>query len=243
MERKVDTEGNRWAKVDFETGRPWLGKVTVINNGSNSAFGFVGMQSDITLGYFKFTKDYLQYLNLTDPDKGPNATDRVINQWTIEHSDYTQKVSGGRVSNVETENDIIPFDQKRFFKINWESATIAESASFPFEIDDTCWSKRTSRLVDNSQEIEAGAINFVVAVDYQVNPMCITYPQYFRSDFTHTMFYKYSFMQEQESTYKPYVYTGETDPLMKKYGFFQTIVQGIDDLGRPKNTFMMNRWD
>jgi len=243
VERKVDTEGNRWAKADFETGKAWLGKVTVINNGSNSAFGFVGMQSDTTLGYFKFTKDYLQYLNLTDPFKGPNVTDRVINQWTIQHSDYTQKVSGGRVSNVETENDLIPFDQKRFFKVNWESATIAESGSFPFEIDETCWSKRTSRLVDDSQELEVGAINFVVAVDYQVNPMCITYPQYFRSDFTHTMYYKYSFMQEKDTTYKPYVYTGENDPLMKKYGYFQTVLQGVDELGRPKNTFLMNRWD
>ncbi|WP_176736814.1 zinc-dependent metalloprotease [Oligoflexus tunisiensis] len=243
VERKVDTEGNRWAKADFETGKPWLGKVTVVNNGSNSAFGFVGLQSEVTLGYFKFTKDHLQYLNLTDPYKGPNVTDRVLNQWTIEHSDYTQKVSGGRVSNVETENDLIPFDQKRFFKVNWESAVIAESASFPFQIDETCWTRRSSRLVDDSQEIEAGAINFVVAVDYQVNPLCITYPQYFRSDFTHTMHYKYSFMQEKESSYKPYVYTGEDDPLMKKYGYFQTIVQGIDDLGRPKNTFLMNRWD
>lgn len=243
VERKVDTEGNRWAKADFETGKPWLGKVTIVNNGSNSAFGFVGLQSETTLGYFKFTKDYLQYLKLTDPYKGPNVTDAVINQWTIEHSDYTQKVSGGRVSNVETENDLIPYEQKRFFKVNWESATIAESASFPFEVDETCWSKRASRLVDNSQEIEAGAINFVVAVDYQVNPMCITYPQYFRSDFTHTMYYKYSFMQDRESSYKPYIYTGEDDPLMKKYGYFQTIMQGLDDLGRPKNTFLMNRWD
>ncbi len=243
VERKVDTEGNRWAKGDFETGKPWLGKVTLVNNGSNSAFGFVGMQSDTSLGYFNFTKDHLQYLALTDPYKGPNTTDRVINQWAIEHSDYTQKVSNGRVSNVETENDLIPFEQKRFFRVNWESALISESSSFPFEIDETCWAKRISRLVDNSQEITASSINFTVAVDYQVNPACIDYPQYFRADFTHTMYYKYSFMQEPESDYKPYVYTGESDPLMKKYGFFTTLVAGVNELGRPSNTFLMNRWN
>ncbi len=243
VERKVDTEGNRWAKADFETSKPWLGKVTVINNGSNSAFGFVGMQSDTALGYFHFTKDHLQFLAVGEPFTGPNTTDRVINEWVIEHSDYTQKVSNGRVSNVETENDLIPYDQKRFFKVAWESAVISEASSFPFEIDDSCWAKRTSRLVDDSQEITATSINFTVAVDYQVNPSCIDYPQYFRSDFTHTMLYKYSYMKEPESKYKAYVYTGEDDPLMKKYGYFTTLVPGVNELGRPSNTFLMNRWD
>ncbi|MCX6132056.1 MAG: hypothetical protein NTX25_23740, partial [Proteobacteria bacterium] len=135
------------------------------------------------------------------------------------------------------------WEKKRFFQINWDSAVISESGSFPFEIDENCWSKKASRLVDYSQEITNTSINFTIAVDYQVNPRCIDYPQYYRSDFTHTMLYKYSFMQEPDSNYKAYIYTGENDPLMKKYGYFNSVISSLNELGRPANTFVMNRWN
>lgn len=243
VEKVKETEGNRWPKAAFDTGKNWLGKVTIVNNGSNSAFGFVGLQSSTYLGQFRFTKDHLQFVDANDVFKSKTGPERIINEWSIEHSDYHQKVSGGRVSNVETENDQISYDQKRYFRVQWESAAISESSSFPFSIDDTCWQKKASRLVDRSQEIEQDYISFTIAVDYQVNERCIDAPQYYREDFTHTIHYKYSFKQEEASDYKPYVYTGEDDPLMKKYGYFISVVPFINATGQLENTFLMNRWN
>ncbi len=243
VERVKETEGNRWAKASFDTGKNWLGKVTIVNNGSNSAFGFVGLQSSTYLGQFRFTKDHLQFVDTSDVFKSKAGPEKIINEWSIEHSDYHQKVSGGRVSNVESENDQIAYDQKRFFRVNWDSAVISEAATFPFSIDDSCWAKKTSRMVDYSQEIEANYVGFIVAVDYQVNENCITAPQYYREDFTHTIHYKYSFKQDDSEGYKSYVYTGEDDPLMKKYGYFQTITPFINGAtGLLENSFLMNRW-
>jgi hypothetical protein len=242
VERQVDTEGNRWAKAEFENGKRWLGKVTIVNNGSNSAFGFYGLKSDVQIGYFRFTKDYLQFLAAEDVFEGKNSGERVLNAWSIQHTDVHQKVSGGRVSNVETENDQISWEQKRFFRVDWESAIVSEAASFPFDIDENCWSKKSSRLVDKSQEISASYVGFTIAVDYQVNPTCITEPQYFRADYTHTIHYKYSYRVDETSDYKPYVYTGETDPLFKKFGFFSSVVPRINEQGRLENVFLMNRW-
>ncbi len=244
VEKSLDVEGTRWSKTSFENGKKWLGKVTIVNNGSNSAFGFYGLKSDVQLGRFRFTKDYLQWVAAEDVFEGNHSGERILNAWSIMHTDVYQKVSNGRQSNVETENDQIPWDQKRFFRVNWDNAVISEAASFPFEVDSSCWSKKSSRLVDGSQEISDDAINFTLAVDYQVAPSCITEPQYFRSDFTHTIHYKYSFMVEPESkSYKPYVFNGESDPLFKKYGYFSSVVPRLNSIGRLENTFVMNRWD
>lgn len=245
IERVKETEGNRWPKAAFDTGKNWLGKVTIVNNGSNSAFGFVGLQSSTYLGQFRFTKDHLQFVDTNDVFRTKNGPERIINEWSIEHSDYHQKVSGGRVSNVETENDQITYDQKRYFRVQWDSAVISESNSFPFSIDEACWHKKASRLLDHSQEIEADYVSFTVAVDYQVNENCIDYPQYYREDFTHTIHYKYSFKQDtgEADEYKPYVYNGESDPLMKKYGYFITVAPFINPTGQLENSFLMNRWN
>ncbi|MCB0384772.1 MAG: zinc-dependent metalloprotease, partial [Bdellovibrionales bacterium] len=43
--------------------------------------------------------------------------------------------------------------------------------------------------------------------------------------------------------FQPYVYTGEDDPLLAKYGYFRTVKEGLAKDGRYSNTFLMNRWD
>jgi hypothetical protein len=225
-------------KSSFDDGREWLGKVTIVNNGSNKAFGFVGSESDVQIGSFRFSKDHLQYITR---DVGSKES-RVLNEWSIEHVDYHQKVSGGRTSNVETENNDISWKDKTFFKVDWSSAQISEQSSFPSDIDQRCWKKATTSLKDDSQEVDADHISFILAVEYQIDPDCLDNENYTRNRQTHTVEYKYSYMPDRKSDYKPYVYTGENDPLFRKYGYFTTVSPFVNEGGRVANTFYMNRW-
>ena len=245
VEQKIDLDGNRLSKSLFATGAPWLGRVMIVNNGTNSAFGFVGAQSDVKIGSFQFTKDKLQFVaNSAQMSKSGEV--RVINEWSVEHSDYYQKVSGGRTSNVVTENDTIAWKDKKYFKVEWESASISEAATFPFEVDEQCWSKKGSRVVDGSMEADADHINFVVEVDYQINNLerCSANLSavLHHDEQTHTMRYMYSFMPDRKSSYEPYVYTGENDPLTRKYGYFLSSSPFLNAQGRLEDTFYMNRW-
>ncbi|RZA21244.1 MAG: hypothetical protein EOP10_17005, partial [Proteobacteria bacterium] len=243
VEKMVDVDGNRYAKADFADGRPWLGRVMIVNNGSNSAFGFIGSQSDVKLGTFQFTKDKLQFV--ADNGLVKDGEQKVINEWDITHSEYHRRESGGKVSNVETENELIPWTEKKHFKVSWETSTISEAISFPYEVDESCWTKKASRLVPESMEADSEHINFVVEVDYQVNnekSRCYSSPAQQHTEYAHTMRYMYSFMPDQISGYKPYVYTGENDPLIKKYGYFISSNPFLNKDGRTETAFYMNRW-
>ncbi|MFW7380981.1 MAG: zinc-dependent metalloprotease [Oligoflexus sp.] len=242
VEKRYDLEGNRWPKEIFDSEKPWLYKVTVVKNGQNAAFGFVGLQSDVQLGYFNFTQKQLQFVSAIDLYGESANADKVINAWSISHSDYHRPVIGGKVSNTETENDRIDWSLKRFFKVDWNTAKITERGSFPFMIDTNCWTPISTQMVDNSQEITNEHISFTLAVDYQIQEQCISAEDYMNKDMTHTIHYKYSFMPDFESDYQPYVYTGENDTLMKKYGYFNTVVPTLNDENRVTNNFLMNRW-
>ncbi|RYZ50772.1 MAG: hypothetical protein EOP07_22395, partial [Proteobacteria bacterium] len=201
VEQKIDLDGNRYAKASFENGTPWLGRVMIVNSGTNSAFGFVGAQSDVKIGSFQFTQDKLQFV--ADTGLSKSGETRVINEWSIQHSDYFQKVSGGRTSNVETENDTIGWKDKKFFKVDWNNASISEAATFPFEVDEQCWSRKGSRVVDGSMEVDNDHINFIVEVDYQISQLqgCAgnLSAVLHHDEQTHTMRYMYSFMPERPS--------------------------------------------
>lgn len=238
VERIKNLEGNRLPKASFDDGRQWLGRVTIVNNGSNNAFGFIGSQSDVQYGSFRFTKDHLQYVT---QDEGSKEV-RVLNQWAVIHSDYHQKVSGGRVSNQESENDEIVWKQKKYFFIDWSTANVSEQASFPFDVDSQCWNKTGVNLLDDSQEVDADHISFTLSVSYEINEQCLDDKSYSQDLKTHTVAYKYSFMPDPASNYKPYVYTGENDPLMRKFGYFNTVSPYINSEGRSANTFYMERW-
>lgn len=243
VEKMVDVDDNRYAKSSFADGRPWLGRVMIINNGSNSAFGFVGAQSEVRLGTFQFTKDRLQYV--ADNGMVKTGEKKIINEWEITHSEYHRKVTGGKVSNTETENEQKAWDEKKYFKVKWETATISEAMSFPYEIDEECWTKKASRVVPDSMEVDADHINFVVEVDYQVTNMsrrCISDRGQKHEEYSHTMQYMYSFMPDSVTDYKPYVYTGENDPLIKKYGYFLSTSPYLNKHGTTENSFLMNRW-
>ncbi|SMF42606.1 zinc-dependent metalloprotease [Pseudobacteriovorax antillogorgiicola] len=243
VEEYQDFDGNRWNKATFLTKKPWLYRVTLVNNGLNSTFGFVGMQSEARLGFFEFTQDELRFLApKTDFTDGPN-TEGVINSWSIQHTEIYRKEVNGRKSNVESENNEIPWFEKSQFKVNWESAVVRERASFPFSLDESCWQVVNRKPVEGSQEVSPEHIAFTVAVDYLIDENCIGYREYYNQDFTITIHYKYSFMPDPGTEgYDPYVYTGENDPLMDKYGYFNTSFLGYDSQRRPQNKFFMNRW-
>ncbi|MDQ3233448.1 MAG: zinc-dependent metalloprotease [Pseudobdellovibrionaceae bacterium] len=244
VEKFLDFDGDRWEKSTFLTEKPWLYRVTVVKNGLNSKFGFVGMQSTPRLGFFDVTQSQLRFVEVkTNYADGPN-TDKVINAWDISHTDIHRKVVDGRTSNVETENDTIPWYEKKFFKVNFSSAEVKERANFPFELEDDCWDKLSTKVVDGEQEVTSQHISFVLAVNYQLKERCIDQVAYNTTDFNLTIHYRYSFMPEPDvAAYPPYVYTGENDPLMEKYGYFNTTVMTYDANNRPKNTFYMNRWN
>ncbi|WP_141731834.1 zinc-dependent metalloprotease [Oligoflexus tunisiensis] len=245
VERFQDLDGMRWEKATVLTERPWLYRVTIVNNGLNSKFGFVGLQSTPRLGYFDITKSQLRFVEVkANYADGPN-TEKVINAWNITHTDIHRKVIDGRKSNVETENNDIPWNEKRFFKVDWSTAEIKERASFSFfGLDNDCWSPLSSQVVDGEEEVTSEHIGFVLAVNYQIKEECISNRDYDNNDFTLTIHYKYSFMPEPDvAGYAPYVYTGENDPLMDKYGYFNTTVLSYDENNRSKNTFYMNRWN
>ncbi len=246
VENKLDFDGNRWPKALFANGQEWLGTVTIVNNGSNQAFGMVGSQSETRIGHFEFTKDKLQFLTSDNFVNSQSHENRVINQWNITHSEYHQKASGGRVSNVVTENEDISWKDKAYFKVDWTTAAISEAITFPYEIDSNCWSRKTADVDTETVDIGDDHINFTVAVTYERNLdnwLCSTSQALSQDLNTNTVKYKYSFMPDFKSDYQPYVFAGENDPLMKKYGYFKTAVTTVDAYRRAKNTFLMNRWN
>ncbi len=245
VEPVYDLDSSRWSKGVFENGKDWLYKVTIVKNGANGDFGFVGLQSDMRLGKFRFTEDRLEFVSSIDIYGRPQTTEKVVNSWSGSHSEYHRAVVGGKVSNVQSENDTIAWNEKNFFKVDWTSAAISERDSFGYGTSSSCFSKLASRRVPDSEEISAEHITFTVAVDYKYDlSSCFNLRKYLTGDETVTVHFKYSFIPDKPgSTYKPYVYTSETDPLMKKYGYFNTFVGKVGDDNRQVNTFLMNRWD
>ncbi|MCC7406323.1 MAG: zinc-dependent metalloprotease [Bdellovibrionales bacterium] len=258
--RLPDPEGDRMEKRFFTAARPaaqaqgegsfWAAKVTVVNTSPNSGFSFVGFQSDTKVGYFEFTRDKLKFFNGLLPYKGKtNALPELINEWDITHSDKRLTEVDGKVTNQEQEDPYINWQRKNFFTVNWAEANISEAATFPYSLDWAttyrCWQKKAAYLVEGTRELTEDYITFVVGVDYQQNSLCNSSTRrHHRSDFTFSIQYKYSFVRLKSTPgFQPYVFTGEDDPLKSKYGYFTTVKESLDQDGRYKNTFLMNRWD
>jgi hypothetical protein len=242
IEKLSDVDQSRFEKAPFLIDTPWLQKVTIVKTGEQPAFGFVGLQSQVQLGRFEFSKEKLKFLNARSPYESSQAEAGLINSWDVFHSERRLAESGGKVTNVEEENYDISWWEKRFFTIDWNTANISESASFPFTISKNCWQKSASAIVEGSQEVSVEHISFTVAVDYEIDENCLTYERYNEGHYTHTLHYKYSFIPLPASDYEPYLYSGENDPLIAKFGFFNSIVTGLAEDGRKENKFIMNRW-
>ena len=236
----------------------WLSKVTVVKTSGGEGFSFVGIQSDLRIGVFVFTKDSMEYRNVNSPFvEDFDHKLELINKWPINHTALRLSESDGRVTNKEEEDPYKAWHEKSHIKVDWSQSNIAEAAYFPFSSVESgfsgCWTKASSELVDGSQEFTPTAINFTIAVDYKLNPSCLnSVRRWNRAANTYSVHYKYSFKADQGSDYKAYKYTGESDPLMSKYGYFNTVWEDInrDEVlitdgsnGIYKNTIFMNRWN
>jgi hypothetical protein len=250
----------------------WFQKVTVVNTSANGGFAFVGYQSDLKVGFFDFSEKQLKFYNAVTPYGGKRPAkivdvdldgqgsvidevvkNELINAWDVEHFEPRLATSDGKTTNREEDNKYLRWEEKTKFKVKWDSSRIAEAASFPFQVDAAtlfnCWQKVGSELVPESVEVSPDYIGFTIAVDYRQVSLCNgDLRRYNRGDYTFTAHYKYSFKRFKKSdldqrAYQPYVYTGEKDPLTRKYGYFKTVLEQLGVNGRFKNIFLMNRWN
>ena len=259
-----DKDKDRMEKVIFvgtdEAPKYWMSKVTVVNTtfGYNG-FLFEGQQSDAQVGYFEFTRDKLKFNNMVNrralesPDVASQGVDEIINEWGIEHTQIRLVEEDGYPTNREEENDHIHWYQKTHFTIDWSQADISEASTFPYSIsisqNRSCWKKKTARVVNKSRTLLEEYISFTIAVEYEQDPQCAGMKRWNRGNFVQTVHYKYSFKKvpdprREDTNYTPYVYTGEQDPLLKKYGFFRIVRPAINkEDKRDENVFYMSRWN
>ena len=247
----LSTRSDLKTKADFNG--PFYSKVTVVQTSNNPGPVDVGYQSQMKLGHFRFTDTHLQFLddvNAYNEDiksqNKPQPVDRLdtlINEWEIDHYDYKLDESDGLVHNKEVEDEDKSAHEKRFFTVDFSKAEISEATTFPR--GPGCYDKKSIALVDDSFKVEKDSIQYIVAVDYEVDPICNeNMGRMLRGDYTFTAHYLYSFVRANPSPdYRPHLYQGENDPLTKKYGYFKTIREVVDPrLNQKKNVILMNRW-
>ena len=221
----------------------WITKSTLIRTTFDQ--GFPGRQSRVYVGYFEFSRDKLKFYDpitrqfLETPEKAKQGIPELIHEWGIEHSEYRLKEVDGYTSNQEEENPYLPWHQKSFFTIKWNSLEIKSSSS-------SCWQPGKVSVIDSSREITEDYISYVLSVNYHYTydrKKCRAYYQK-----VHTEEYRYSFKRVDnplltDENYEPYKYTGENDPLFNKYGYFTTVRPVIAQDNRDKNVFYANRWN
>lgn len=242
-----DRENIQKSHFTGESGSPtqWLSKVTVIRTSQNGVVPlFVGYQSDIEAGRFELTQTKLQYRSI--------LRGHEINSWNITHFDKKLIEEDGLVTNKEGEDLEIPWNQKRFFKIDFSKANISEANTFP-ELGGRnaleCFQKRSSQLVPSTLDISSDYISFVVEATYELTPECRYQDlrRTMRGDGLFTAEFRYSFKKLEPSRYQPYVYqsvNGSLDPLSKTFGYFNTTVEKAHPTtGLPLALTLMNRWD
>lgn len=244
---------------DAKTRTEWFHKITVTKVSRNGGFVFNGLQSDTSLGYFDFTKDKLQFVNLVSPFEGePSSAKRreVINQWPIKHFDVELAESDGKTLNREEPADDIDLMKRRYVNVNLAQSDFSEGATFPY-VDlyqefKSCWTKTDSRLVENSLEILPDYIGFVVETQYELNLKgaaaddfdCVGLSRMKNLDMTFTAQYRYSFRKSVETGYKSLAFSDENDPMLKKFGYFQTVRQFLNPkTGLVDKRIFANRWD
>lgn len=227
-------------------GKLWLHKVTVTNVSSLGGPVFIGYQSDVKAGYFKFNKDSLEFMSVVNSNRvSDGKLDDVVYIWDVDHSEYRYRESDGRPTNSLEEDSYVPWSNKSFFKIDW-----AKSAKTLWSVEGLggCWKIINSYTIPESRKYEEDYVEFTKKHTYENTCGYSSYRQAYRGIKTFQAEYTYSFKlykNEAKSAekYKPYVYNGEFDPLIQKYGYFKTVYEEMKDDGRFKANFLMNRWN
>ena len=259
-----DGNQDRMKKEDFsgtdKDPKYWIYKVTVVKTSFSDSrpFVFEGLQSSAKAGYFEFTREKLKFNNivtrrsLESSDIASQGAPDLINEWSINHSEFRLTEIDGYTTNREEENNYISWNKKQWFTIDWSKADISEAGTFPYSTalaqHIKCYKKKTAYVLDPSRKITADYITFTVAVEYEQDPVCASNKSWMQTDFVTTVHYKYSFKAIPDprlpsEDYTPYVYDGEHDPLLQKYGFFRVVRPAIAEDRRDKNLFYMSRWN
>lgn len=231
---------------------PWIYKTTVVKTSGSDGFAFVGFQNNARIGYFNFTKSKLKIYKAYNIKGQPshNMEPTLLNEWDVSHYDKKLSETDGKVAAREVEDNDKTWNQKRYFKIDFAKANVSEAGDFPYTIDAaskySCWSKSTSHLVDNSLEMSADYLSFVVSVDYKMNSLCNrSMRRAHTGEYLYTVHYRYSFKKYKKTAYKPYVYRGkEFDPMIQTFGFFKTnLLTKGGEREIDEHHIFMNRWD
>lgn len=234
-------QANGTRAASAQAPKAWIYKTTAVKTSTNSGFAFVGLEGDAKIGYFKFTEDHLQLFNAVNSQGqgDSNSVPTLLDQWEINHIDYKLDDSSGRVSNNEIEDKDIHWSKKRFIRIDFEKSDYSS-------IENGCWKRVATRLVDNSLEISKSYMSYVVAMDYRPTGRCpISIRRRNNGDYTYSVHWRYSFKPYQKTSYRPFIYkNGRNDKLLDKYGYFNTNLEYLDKrTGRFNNAILMNRWD
>lgn len=258
-ERPIDTgaltknvDGEFRKKSDFlGTGSAptvWLHTVTLVNtSGYGGADVFVGLQSREEVGHFEFTSDKLRFVSeiSSHPDKplpGASTLREVGNEWEITHHDVKLDEKDGHVTNKEVFDEDKPKLERRYFKFDFSKPLLRQ-----FTDNEQCLDKKSTRLVDGSLESSPEYISFLIGVDYEVKPECMSARRFLSGAGNFSAEYRYSFKRMENNSYSPYVYksvNGSLDPNMKRFGFFTTSRESLDPLTkRAMVSTLLNRWD
>ncbi len=244
---RLNATENWQPKADY-TGRTadrdvFCGKVTVVKNSLDGGFAFAGLQSDIKCGYFDFTEYKLQFKSIQGGYKGLETSTSgtpVLFQWPITHHEAQLETIDGKTINKEIDDNRQPWNEKSNFIIDFAKADVTEESVFG---SSDCWKPLSRRRLDNSVQREPGYIGFVVEVLYERS--CPSAKAYVNGHTNFMVQYRYSFKKrEEKNDYVPMAYAGELDPKMRKFGYFQTIKEEINNNnGLAKNVFLVNRWN
>jgi hypothetical protein len=234
----------------------YLFKNTIVRTSSNGGFGFMGLQSNVKMGYFDFTETNLQFKSVEGVYEGQesaNVINPVVVQWPATHHDVRLDVNEGRITNQQIDDDFKRWDQKKYIEVDFNEPSIGEEQTLPYTpaVATTleCWTLASRERVRDSLELnkDDGYFSFLVEAVYKQNPLCSqSISKHHDSDFTYTVHYRYSFRRLEDSNYQPLEFLGgEEDPARYRYGYFQTVKAEKDSSapGGRKNRFFVNRWD
>ena len=240
---------NRFDPTQGQKGKIWLHKATVTNVSSFGGPLFIGLQGMISAGYFRFGKDKLEFMNAINPNRNDDGKlDQVIFSWNVKHSEHRYREIDGRPTNTLEENNFIPWSSKGFFIVDW-----VQDGSLKLSWEERlgkCWDVRDTQIIPSSRIMEKDYFSYTSIVTYVLNTQTCSPGirrmwvggRTFQAEFTHS----YKRLTEEsnpEEKYKPYVYNGEYDPLIQKYGYFKTMYEERKDNGQLKVNFMMDRWN
>lgn len=248
IEPKINPIENRFAKENFASESPWLFQATIINHSELGGQFFIGQSSSLKAGFFDFDRDKMYFRSATSvygKETETNTLPELINSWSIQHSEYHLGESNGKVTNNETENNKIPWQEKSHVQVNLERHDIDLGSMFR-GWNNGCWSAVSSAMKQSAPKFEENAFNYVVEYSFTSKPgasyRCKSIIKSLTGSNSFSLLVRYSYLKTPQTDYKPYVYNGTRDPLQNKYGFFTTSFYSKNEANKNQVDLMMARF-